>query len=160
MSFELVVTATACVMIVASLVYAKGCSGPALLSPRRAPALTYNRFCVLQALCCHLSLSHSLFHITMFTTFVNDELPLPSCRELCVCIEHVVTATACVTIVFLGLYARGCSGPAPLSPRRATALTYTCLCAPCFTLVPDLCPRMLADVSFYTTTAHESQGHA
>ena len=31
--------------------------------------------------------------------------------------------------------------------------------APCVTLVPDLCPRMLADVSFYTTTLHESQGH-
>jgi len=32
--------------------------------------------------------------------------------------------------------------------------------APCVSLVPDLCPRMLADVSFYTTTVHESQGHA
>jgi hypothetical protein len=31
---------------------------------------------------------------------------------------------------------------------------------PCVTLVPDLCPRMLADVAFYTTTLHESQGHA
>ena len=34
------------------------------------------------------------------------------------------------------------------------------MCAPCLTLVPDLCPRMRADVSFYTTTVHESQGHA
>jgi len=32
--------------------------------------------------------------------------------------------------------------------------------APCLTIVPDLCPRLRADLSFYTTTAHESQGHA